>query len=331
MSLFGILERYFTGSAFTPEDYVTDSSSSESDQIDGYTDEENSTDLGYSPFSSLSLSDSPADLPLDFQRHSSLLVQYEVACQRQTLNVHLVRQAQAIYQQFLELAKHFHGFRRELLQAANRLLLPFSTQPVLGENSYLNDTIISRWFDYLCQQHPHITYVRSGFGETFLDDIKKGALQEDRQRLLDANVIFLPREAGNHWYLAKIEKFPSNHFAITYLDGLNCANPSDEFLDFAQRLIFNLYGSDALISVKKEVIPRQNNSIDCGAVICFHAQRLSDEQPKPFDGVDKVKSYTPFRLDMAQAIITNFSSEDLFINGDIRQGKRYRSSPNMSN
>ncbi len=317
MSLLGTLQLYLQGKAFESDEETEPCSLTESD----LSMDDNSSSNCHS------LSGSPIER---FSPPKSLVPQYETMVpllhrQNASSPEHLFARYQYLATQAV------HGYKASIQNAGSRLLLPFLRNGYETQDAWLDDVVINRWFDHLSAKDSsgNIANLHSTFFESSLLGLSaQGAHQADRQRLLNAKAIFLPRFLNNHWYFVCIQKH-NDYFAITCMDSLtrpenlNTSSAHRHCFDFAEKLLESLYGAaydNFVISRTSEAIHRQGNAIDCGPAICYHAQQICNNQFNPMNPVD----YTSFRLEMAHTLIEVFKTPNEFVNGFIPQGKKSR-------
>ncbi|MBS0288965.1 MAG: hypothetical protein JSS07_02860 [Proteobacteria bacterium] len=207
----------------------------------------------------------------------------------------------------------------EVLTAKRCLLMPFQQGSL--SDGHFNTLIMNRWHDYLAQNYQNIANIHSHWNVNYIDDIaENGTMQSDRARLLRAEIIFWPICLGNHWYELIINQKDPFNIKISCLDGYNNFSQHPQIFILGQKLVAALHGQHRLTNtlLQNLIVPRQDNSYDCGTVACYSAHRICNELSPSWQA--ELCDYSKERLNIARAISSLPLNQ--FLNGIIPQGKR---------
>lgn len=165
-------------------------------------------------------------------------------------------------------------------------------------NGWANDETINYYMSSLIKRSSHVGH-RIGWANTlwFKEGtyINRADFSSDRNiqgnLLRQANLILIPFNYSNHWYLVAIYKKSDTEFTIYGVDSLNYTADHANLFSTSKAFLSKLYPNvDLSITTQSLKIPKQNNLIDCGYVLCAVANLLATAS----QGLNKLISFGNF-------------------------------------
>lgn len=191
---------------------------------------------------------------------------------------------------------------QEWQEAFEKLLNPF--YDIHGRSAWFNDSLIDPFFEYLAEKYSDkktvcltsLLYKQETFVSRLQEltrkwlagqDLGKSRFLQLYKKLKEAELILWPVALGGlqgtHWTLlairkivVQIDKEKRNSFSLNALDGMNLAGDHLELFRKGKAILTALRGELAQDDVKTESwpVPRQNNTEDCGPVVCCFAEKI---------------------------------------------------------
>lgn len=139
---------------------------------------------------------------------------------------------------------------------------------------------------------------------------KNGPNMMNGKSVASADIIFWPFNHCNHWYLLIIRK-KNHHYAFQTLDGFNQHAYHDHLIERGKALMQALDSEATFAEPEKLTIPTQDNTKDCGPVICYYAQLVAQHPKlniaKAIHACLPKQNYFPFRMTVAEQFLDYYS------------------------
>lgn len=187
-------------------------------------------------------------------------------------------------------------------------------QRLLSPASYIDDSAIDLYFNYLSAQNPGVVNLSCHKAKlkTFNQRLRANEFASLREQCKAARRILWPICDGAHWYLIIIDRVSENQFNIYCLDSLNTAtqahfSKAKNFLD----ALYHESTNEVLINKEEHItVHEQDNGVDCGAAISFWGLRCAQNKTLPKSQSKNFRcDYSSFRVHMADTLAENFAAE----------------------
>jgi hypothetical protein len=184
----------------------------------------------------------------------------------------------------------------------------------LRTRQYLNDLVIDNYLKLVCKRSISNLHHRRSFAfDTFFYPLISSNQQEKaigwiKENLFDYELLFLPINQENHWFLFVVDTVNRNYFiydSLYYGDYTSEVTQIVEFLkEYSVRKNHEIDWTDwSNLPLLEQNGPTQSNGVDCGIFLCQYVEHLSRRAP----------------LDFAQCGMVNYRKRMLYelMNGEL--------------
>jgi hypothetical protein len=192
------------------------------------------------------------------------------------------------YDQTLEARNFITKGRKQCDETFGELSIKGYDLYSLRTRQYVNDLIIDNYLKLVCNRSLLTTnnYRKSyAFGTFFYTMLNNGQDQEKlaswvKENLFEFELLFLPINQENHWFLFVVDMVERNFFiydSLYYGDYTFEIKQLSGFLKFyAAKIKHEIEWDDwSTAPTAEQVGPNQTNGVDCGIFLCQYAEHLS--------------------------------------------------------